>query len=172
MTIDDAIAKYKEITNTDVNCPAYCNISCEKCIQESKQILEWLEELVRLRLDSCMIHLSERLSLVENGYNKAIYDFALALKNNYDDMPLIISKDDFNDFIDNNADLLIRGGKINMNAQNNDINWEEVPESILNASITDFIKIVDDAQCYGFSFRIADGKIQFTDDFVNNLFTI
>lgn len=59
-----------------------------------------------------------------------------------------------------------------MNQQNNDIIWEEVPESLLNSSITDFLKIVDDAQCFGFSFRIADGKIQFTDDFVNNLFTI
>lgn len=59
-----------------------------------------------------------------------------------------------------------------MNNQNNDINWEEVPESILNLSIIDFLKMVDDGQCFGFSFRIADGKIQFTDDFVNNLFTI
>lgn len=59
-----------------------------------------------------------------------------------------------------------------MNEQNNNIIWEEVPESILNKSITDFLKIVDDAQCFGFSFRIVDGKIQFTDDFVNNLFTI
>ena len=59
-----------------------------------------------------------------------------------------------------------------MNAQNNVIIWEEVPESILKMSIIDFLKMVDDAQCFGFSFRVADGKIQFTDDFVNNLFTI
>ena len=45
MTIDEAIAKYKEITNTDANCPAHCNISCDKCVQESKQLAEWLEEL-------------------------------------------------------------------------------------------------------------------------------
>ena len=45
MSIDEAIAKYKEITNTDANCPAHCNISCDKCVQESKQIAEWLEEL-------------------------------------------------------------------------------------------------------------------------------
>ena len=49
MTIDEAIAKYKEITNTDVNCPGYCNISCDKCVQESKQLVEWLEELKALR---------------------------------------------------------------------------------------------------------------------------
>ncbi len=76
MTIDEVIAKYKEITSTDSICPGHCNISCDKCMQESKQIVEWLEELVMLRLDSCMIHMPERLRLVETGYNKAIDDFA------------------------------------------------------------------------------------------------
>ena len=49
MTIDDAIAKYKEIANTDTNCPEHCNISCDKCVHESKQIVEWLEELKKLK---------------------------------------------------------------------------------------------------------------------------
>ncbi len=49
MTIDEAIAKYKEIANTDANCPAHCNISCDKCVQESKQLVEWLEELKQYR---------------------------------------------------------------------------------------------------------------------------
>ena len=49
MTIDEAIAKYKEITSTDANCPAHCNISCDKCVQESEQLVEWLEELKELR---------------------------------------------------------------------------------------------------------------------------
>ena len=49
MSIDEAIAKYKEITNTDANCPAHCNISCDKCVQESKQLAEWLEELKQYR---------------------------------------------------------------------------------------------------------------------------
>ena len=49
MTIDEAIAKYKEITNIDANCPAHCNISCDKCVQESEQLAEWLEELKELR---------------------------------------------------------------------------------------------------------------------------
>ena len=47
-----------------------------KCAEYHKQIADWLEELVMLRLDSCMIHMPERLHLVENGYNKAIDDFA------------------------------------------------------------------------------------------------
>ena len=49
MTIDEAIAKYNEITNTDANCPAHCNISCDKCVQESEQLVEWLKELKELR---------------------------------------------------------------------------------------------------------------------------
>ena len=49
MTIDEAITKYKEIANTDANCPAHCNISCDKCVQESKQLAEWLEELKQYR---------------------------------------------------------------------------------------------------------------------------
>ena len=48
MTIDEAIEKYKEIT-TDANCPGHCNISCEKCVQESKKIVEWMEELKMYR---------------------------------------------------------------------------------------------------------------------------
>ena len=61
MSIDEAIAKYKEIANTDANCPAHCNISCDKCVQESKQIAEWLEELKEAR--HCMeenYHLTNR----------------------------------------------------------------------------------------------------------------
>ena len=45
MTLDEAIAKYKEITNTDALCPAHCNIPCEKCVQESEQLVKWLEKL-------------------------------------------------------------------------------------------------------------------------------
>ena len=45
MTIDEAIAKYKVITNTDALCPGHCNIPCEKCVKESEQLVEWLEKL-------------------------------------------------------------------------------------------------------------------------------
>lgn len=48
---------------------------CEVYAEEHEQLAEWLEELVMLRLDSCMIHMPERLHLVENGYNKALNDF-------------------------------------------------------------------------------------------------
>ena len=69
MTIDEAIAKYKEITNTDANCPAHCNISCDKCVQESKQIAEWLEDYKRIKM---LIPIEQAL---KNEYNKAIDDF-------------------------------------------------------------------------------------------------
>ena len=57
-----------------------------KCAEYHKQIADWLEELVMLRLDSCMIHMPERLQLVENGYNKALNDFAEKLNAKCDRM--------------------------------------------------------------------------------------
>lgn len=71
MTIDEAIAKYKEITNTDANCPAHCNISCDKCVQESEQLAEWLEELKALRHEAN----EWRNAGYAHGYNKAIDDY-------------------------------------------------------------------------------------------------
>ena len=70
MTIDEAIAKYKEITNTDANCPAHCNISCDKCVQESEQLVEWLEELKVYQQHEIVCHKGYNA-----GYNKAIDDF-------------------------------------------------------------------------------------------------
>ena len=70
MTIDEAIAKYKEITNTDANCPAHCNISCDKCVQESKQLAEWLEELKVYQQHEIICNKG-----YNEGYNKAIDDF-------------------------------------------------------------------------------------------------
>lgn len=71
MTIDEAISKYKEITNTDANCQAHCNISCYKCVQESEQLVEWLEELKtnRIALEKANGYLEFNHIL---GYNKAI----------------------------------------------------------------------------------------------------
>ena len=73
MTIDEAIAKYKEITNTDANCPAHCNISCDKCVQESEQLTEWLEELKELREYFNSTEIGKYR--FQKGYRKAIDDF-------------------------------------------------------------------------------------------------
>ena len=98
MTIDEAIAKYKEITNTDANCPAHCNISCDKCVQESEQLAEWLEELKELR----NVTASHLYAVAFNrGYlkaekeerNMAIDDFAESVKNLISDSSVIMFKD-------------------------------------------------------------------------------
>ena len=75
MTIDEAIAKYKEIANTDANCPAHCNISCDKCVQESKQLAEWLEDYKRIKM---LIPIEQAL---KNEYNKAIDDLIAECEN-------------------------------------------------------------------------------------------
>ena len=77
MSIDEAIAKYKEIANTDANCPAHCNISCDKCVQESKQLAEWLEELKKRRNEDYGYLADIHQNI---GYRKAIDDFAERLK--------------------------------------------------------------------------------------------
>lgn len=94
LSIDEAIAKYKEITNADANCPAHCNISCDKCVQESKQIAEWLEELKDYRdknkmvvrvdvenMDSIKDKIEELSKYAENQYNKAIDDLIAECEN-------------------------------------------------------------------------------------------
>lgn len=88
MTVDEAIAKYKEITNTDANCPAHCNISCDNCVKESRQLVEWLEELKVYRDKNKMVvrvyvenmysikdKIEELSKYAESQYNKDIDDF-------------------------------------------------------------------------------------------------
>ena len=100
MTIDEAIAKYKEIANTDVNCPAHCNISCDKCVQESEQLAEWLEELKAIKEMGFSIpqHFTKEQSdwikaycIQRNKefYNKAIDDFVKFAS----DMPTVEGED-------------------------------------------------------------------------------
>lgn len=78
ISIDEAIVKYKEIANTDANCPAHCNISCDKCVQESRQLVEWLEDYKRIKM---LIPIEQALKA---EYNKAIDDFVkLAKEHNW-----------------------------------------------------------------------------------------
>ena len=94
MTIDESIAKYKEIANTDANCPAHCNISCDKCAQESKQLAERLEELkdyqdknkmvVRIDCANSDEFKDMAVKLAKEQYNKAVDDFVkLAKEHNW-----------------------------------------------------------------------------------------
>ena len=82
MTLDEALAKYKEITNTDANCPIHCMRSCDKCVQESGQLAKWLEELKFIRQwksdvmeEFCRYDVSSFEELVTNARNNAIDDF-------------------------------------------------------------------------------------------------
>ena len=77
MTIDEAIEKYKEITNTDTICPSHCNISCDKCVQQSEQLVEWLEELKVYQQHEIICNKGYNA-----GYNKAIDDFKKELVKN------------------------------------------------------------------------------------------
>ena len=80
LSIDEAIEKYKEITNSDTICLAHCDKFCDECVQESEQLVEWLEELKKLR--QCT-NIENREYPYFNGfkegkqvgYNKAIDDF-------------------------------------------------------------------------------------------------
>ena len=88
MSIDEAIEKFKFIANSDTPCPRYCMLPCDKCVDESKQLAEWLEELkdyqdknkmvVRVdaeNMDSIKDKIEELSKYAESQYNKAIDDF-------------------------------------------------------------------------------------------------
>lgn len=117
MTIDEAIAREKSRANlAKLQEELFLRDKCMRNAKESHkslehhgQIAEWLEELKAYR-ENYTSYIMEDIEVTQNAmYNKAIYDFAIALKNNFEDLPLIISKESFLDFINDNADLLIRG---------------------------------------------------------------
>ena len=90
MTIDEAIAKYKEITNSDTPCPRYCMLPCDKCVDESKHLAEWLEELKNYRDKNKMVVRIDcvnseefkdiAVKLAKEQYNKAIDDYKSGIK--------------------------------------------------------------------------------------------
>ena len=102
MTIDEAVEKFKFIANSDTPCPRYCMLPCDKCVDESKQLAKWLEDLKDYRdknkmvvrvdaenMDSIKDKIEELSRYAENQYNKAIDDFVKAivdrgLSSNYD----------------------------------------------------------------------------------------
>ena len=97
MTLDEAITKYKEITNKDTNCPMHCMCSCDKCVQESGQIAEWLEELrdyqnknkmvVRVdveNMDNIKDKINELSKYAENQYSNGIDDYKNKIKEELD----------------------------------------------------------------------------------------
>ena len=111
MTIDEAIAKYKEITNIDAFCPGHCNISCDNCLQESRQLTEWLEDYKYIKQwksdvmdDFCRYDASSFEELIVNARNKAIDDFASKLIMHFADWKL--SNAPFNDETDGIGEII------------------------------------------------------------------
>ena len=88
MRIDESISKYKEIANTDANWPAHCNISCDKCVQESKQLAEWLEELKSYRASVFSGYMTQKM--LKEQYNKAIDDLVEAIDKEDREEPLVV----------------------------------------------------------------------------------
>lgn len=122
MTIDEAIEKFKFIANSDTPCPRYCMLPCDKCVDESKQLAEWLEELKDYRdknkmvvrvdienMDSIKDKIDELSKYAEIQYDKAIDDFAESVKNLIADSSVIRFKD-----IDEIAEQLKAGGNIEL----------------------------------------------------------
>ena len=99
MTIDETIAKEKEIAKEQKTkydkCPTRMKYCCEMCFHNPKcnevaeyheQLAEWLEELKALREEKSDFQIMAKDIAegnyemgMENGYNKAIDDFAKAI---------------------------------------------------------------------------------------------
>ena len=122
MTLDEAIKLYKQIIiDKDVFCSTlHCMRSCDDCVKESSQIVAWLEELKTLRLNSCMLHMPERLQIVESGYKKGIDDFEKNLKEAIGYITFNpIDEELFIDIIDYTAEFLRRNYVGNNKRQKN-----------------------------------------------------
>ena len=50
VTLDEAIEKYRDITNTDANCPRHCMRPCDECVKECGQVAEWLEDYKQIKM--------------------------------------------------------------------------------------------------------------------------
>lgn len=95
MTIDEAIAHEREVAaiqrnNDKLNktlgkSSPYYNTDCIKCAEEHEQLAEWLEELKAYKRNTdicpmCDTYCSYLADEFEEGYRKAIDDFAEELK--------------------------------------------------------------------------------------------
>ena len=87
MTIDEAIELQMKIAGKGSDCWKNCRNTkkhCKDCMEEHKQIAEWLEELKATKSsDIPIIHGKEELELHDKAIrNKALDDFVNACKGN------------------------------------------------------------------------------------------
>ncbi len=100
MTIDEAIAKYREKGNPYGTC-------CEGCEKEHEQLAEWLEDYKRIKM---LIPIQQAL---KNEYNKAIDD----LLEDANEMAIEVDVDTYTmkaigiGLLENIAEQLKAGGK-------------------------------------------------------------
>ena len=118
MTIDEAIEKFKFIANSDTPCPRYCMLPCDKCVDESKQLAKWLEDLKDYRENSNSYN-KEDIELNRNAmYNKAIDDFVKSIVDrglsSNDDKYCITRYDNYLKAIKEIAEQLKEGGNIEL----------------------------------------------------------
>ena len=128
MSIDEAIEKFKFIANSDTPCPRYCMLPCDKCVDESKQLAKWLEDLKDYRdknkmvvrvdaenMDSIKDKIEELSKYAERQYDKAIDDFVKAIVDrglsSNDDKYCITRYDNYLKVIKEIAEQLKEGGK-------------------------------------------------------------
>ena len=132
MSIDEAIAhareKAKEIRENIIDgdnlepYESYCIAMVERSAEEHEQLADWLEELkdyhnknkmvVRVdveNVDSIKDKIDELSKYAESQYIKAIDDLSNTLKENYDYLPQIFSKEEFVRYIDEYAEQLKAG---------------------------------------------------------------
>ena len=102
MTIDEAIVSLRKSASKSLD---------YEWQREQYQIAEWLEELQSYRENSNGYN-KEDIELNRNAmYNKALDDFANALKENYDYLPQILLQEAFDGYIDEYAEQLKAGGE-------------------------------------------------------------
>ena len=119
MTIDEAIARERRLAKEQRShigtWDDEYSKKCEVYAEEHEQLAEWLEELKDYRDKNKMVvrvdveNIEELSRYAESKYNKAIDDLSNTLKENYDYLPQIFSREAFCRYIDEYAEQLKAG---------------------------------------------------------------
>ena len=83
-----------------------------KTVVENKDyIVQLVNAVAKVMVEAFENLKIEDVNMFQLGYNKAIYDFANELKDNYDYLPQILSQEAFGGYIDETAEQLKAGVK-------------------------------------------------------------
>ena len=116
ITIDEAITHAREKAEKMYLQGMLCHANpnddeldgCIECAREHEQLAEWLEELKAIKDGSIpIIHGKAELEFHDKAIrNKAIDDLSNTLKENYDYLPQIFTKEAFDGYVDEYAEQL------------------------------------------------------------------